>query len=82
MFWIGFLVGILVIPAIAFLVFAVLFSIDLIPYTIKVIKKYFYEKKVKKGLIETEKSEEATSEELEKVEVEIKEENENTENKD
>lgn len=51
MFWIGFLVGILVIPAVAFLVLAVLFSIHLIPYIIKVIKKYFYDKKVKKGLL-------------------------------
>lgn len=50
MFWIGFLVGILVIPALAFFTLAILFSIDLIPYTIEVIKKYFKEKRTKKGL--------------------------------
>jgi hypothetical protein len=50
MFWIGFLVGILVIPALAFLTLAVFFCIDAIPYVIKVIKKFFAERKVKKGI--------------------------------
>ena len=50
MFWIGFLVGILILPALAFFTLAVLFSIDLIPYTIDAIKKYFKEKRIKKGL--------------------------------
>ena len=75
MFWIGFLVGILVIPAVAFLILAVLFSIDLIPYTIKLIKKYFNDKKVKKGLTQTTKSsdlklaDKTTSEDLKTTEV-------------
>ncbi|NCD06412.1 MAG: hypothetical protein EOL97_09850 [Spirochaetia bacterium] len=49
MFWIGFLIGILVLPALAGLTALVLFLIDAIPYFIRGIKMYFKNKKERRS---------------------------------